>query len=132
MKKQVESSDMQQGSCKYCRQIHQFETIGLSKEADLDDWATERCDCAEAQYHTQKKKSLEGAKENITKFFDKVPISGEVTIAILNMAADAMYEGKIDSLSLDIGNGCKGKISQNSKGKIKVERTDTRTVKYEQ
>lgn len=132
MKKQVESADIQHGACKYCGQIYQFETIGLSKETDLDEWAVENCDCAEAQYHTQKKKSLEVAKKNISKFFEKIPEAGEVAVTILNTAADAIDEDKIASLSINLGNGCKGKISQNSKGKIKVERTDTKTVKYEQ
>lgn len=132
MKKQVESSDIQSGACKFCGQIYQFETIGLASGKNLDDWATEKCDCAEAQYHTERMKSLEGAKENIKKFFEKVPISGEIAITILNMAASAIYEDKIESISVDLGNGCKGKISQNSKGKIKVERTDTRKIKYEQ
>lgn len=132
MKKQLESSDIQQGACTYCGQIYAFETSGLAREDDLNGWATEKCDCPEATYHTERKKSLEGAKKNITKFFEKIPDSGEFIVSVMNMAADALYEDKIYSLSIDTGLGIKGKISQNSKGKIKVERTDTKKVKYEQ
>ena len=132
MKKQLETSDIQQGSCRYCGQIVSFETIGLASLDKLDEWASEKCDCTSAKHFAQRKKSLEGAKENINKFFGSIPVKGQVVTELMNIAADALYEDKIGSLTINIGNGCNGKISQNSKGKIKVERTDTQTVKYEQ
>jgi hypothetical protein len=131
LKKQLETSEIQNGACIYCGQLMPFETTGLAREDDLNEWATEKCDCSEAKIYAKRKKSLSGAKEKIKQFFGSES-SGEIVIKLLDMATDAIFENKIDDLSINIGNGCKGKVSQNSKGNIKVERTDTRKVKYEQ
>lgn len=133
MKKQLETSEIQNGACRYCGQLMPFETSGLAKEDDLNEWATEKCDCTEAKIYTKRKKSMAGAKDKIQSFFGHdTGASGVSAIKILDIAVDAIFERQIDSLTVVIGNGCQGKVSQNSKGKIKVERTDTRKVKYEQ
>ena len=45
---------------------------------------------------------------------------------LLKTAVELIGEDQIDSLTLDAGNGLKGKISMTSKGNIKVEKTETR------
>lgn len=130
MKKQLEASDIQNGACIFCGQLMPFETMGLTREDDLNEFATEKCDCTEAKIYVKRKKSLEGAKEKIQQLFGKESY-GEAAVEILNKAADSIFNRKIDNLTINIGNGCQGKVSQTSKGNIKVERTDTKKVSYE-
>ena len=69
MKKLLEASEVQYGSCKFCNQVMPIETSGLAREEDLNEWVTEKCDCANAKVYVKRKKSLEGAKEKIKQFF---------------------------------------------------------------
>lgn len=131
MKKQLETSEIQTGACTFCGQIYQFETSGLAKEEDLNTWAVEKCDCSQAKDFIKKKKELEKAKEKIQQMLGS-DIAGDVITRLLDMAVDSISEDKIDDMTINVGNGCKAKVSQNSKGCIKVERTDTRKLKYEQ
>lgn len=128
MGKRLEASDMQQGACIYCGQLWSFETIGLADGDKLDEWATEKCDCSAAKAQTQKKKSLKVAKEKIKQFFP----GDNVTLDILDKATDAIYDDHIEDITINIGNGVKAKVSTNRKGNIKVERTVTTKLKYEQ
>lgn len=133
MKKQLESSEIQHGACRFCGQIMSFETSGLAKEDDLNEWAVEKCDCTAAKIYTKRKKSVNTAKERVNTFFSNISgPSGETAIRLLNEAIDAIIQNEIEQITINIGDGCKGKVSTNSKGNIKVERTDTKKVKYEQ
>jgi hypothetical protein len=108
-----------------------IETIGLAREEELTEWATEKCDCTRAVDYVKRKHSVEKAKERIEQLFIQGR-AGEAVVNLLNMGLEAIVNDQIDEISIDLGNGCKSKVSQNSKGNIKVERTDTRKVKYEQ
>lgn len=70
MAKQLQSSEMQRGACRFCGQLIDIETSGLAKEADLNEWATEKCNCSEAKAYTKSKKSLKEAKDKIVTFFE--------------------------------------------------------------
>lgn len=131
MAKQLETSEVQRGSCIFCNQIMSFETSGLAREEDLNEWATEKCDCSKAKSYSKRKKSLAGAKEKIQQLFGNSN-SGTDVVQLFELGVDAIFNCKIEDFTINIGNGCKGKVSQNSKGNIKVERTDTRKVKFEQ
>ena len=50
----------------------------------------------------------------------------KTAVELLKTAVELIEEDQIDSLTLDVGNGLKGKISMTSKGNIKVEKTETR------
>ena len=72
----------------------------------------------------QQKKRMEKAKRTIERQFGKyLP---ETAVGLLKTAVELIGEDQIDSLTLDAGNGLKGKISMTSKGNIKVEKTETR------
>lgn len=131
MEKKLQSSEIQNGACKFCGQMYPIETSGLAREDDLNEWATEKCDCTRAMDYTKRKNSVAKAKEKIEQLFG-ASHGGEAIVFLLNTGLDAIIAENIDEISIDLGHGCKAKVSQNSKGNIKVERTDTRKVKYEQ
>ena len=67
------------------------------------------------------KKRMEKAKCTVERQFGKyLP---KTAIELLKTAVELIEEDQIDSLTLDVGNGLKGKISMTSKGNIKVEKT---------
>lgn len=67
---------------------------------------------------------MEKAKRTIERQFGKY-LPG-TAVELLKTAVELIGEDRIDSLTLDAGNGLKGKISMTSKGNIKVEKTETR------
>lgn len=50
-------------------------------------------------------------------------------LKILNLAAEAICDDEIEKITLNLHNGTKATISQNSKGEINVERTVTKKQK---
>lgn len=67
---------------------------------------------------------MEKAKRTVERQFEKYLTKNAVEL--LKNAVELIGEDQIDSLTLDAGNGLKGKISMTSKGNIKVEKTETR------
>lgn len=120
VKKQVESSEIQYGSCKYCGQIYQLETSGLCEQERLDEWATEKCDCSAAKEERKREKQELEAQINIKEMF------GEYDAApVLRAAVHPIAIGAIDSVTVRIGSGVKATIKLTSKGKIQVKKTTT-------
>lgn len=79
--------------------------------------------CSGAKLRQQKKR-MEKAKCTVERQFEKyLP---KTAVELLKTAVELIEEDQIDSLTLDVGNGLKGKISMTSKGNIKVEKTETR------
>lgn len=116
--------NVQAGSCRFCGQMAQIETLLPWPQEKLDEAATEMCKCGAAQNYASRKKRVEKAKRTIERQFGKyLP---ETAVGLLKTAVELIGEDQIDSLTLDAGNGLKGKISMTSKGNIKVEKTETR------
>lgn len=116
--------EVQTGSCRFCGQMAQIETLLPWPQEKLDEAATEMCKCGAAQNYASRKKRMEKAKRTIERQFGKyLP---ETAVGLLKTAVELIGEDQIDSLTLDAGNGLKGKISMTSKGNIKVEKTETR------
>lgn len=120
VKKQVESSEIQYGSCKYCGQTYQLETSGMCEQDRLDEWATEKCNCSEAKEERKREKQELEAQINIKEMF------GEYDAApVLRAAVHPVAMCAIDSVTVNIGNGVKGTIKMTGKGKIQVKKTTT-------
>lgn len=115
------------GGCKFCGQIAALEVPTDWTEEMCNELATELCECVEAQSYSRKKKQKEKAAEAIEEQFgEKAESKVEEKVAgLLIDIADAVIEEKINSGSLDIGNGMKAKIAITAKGLVKVERTVT-------
>lgn len=121
VKKQVESSEIQIGCCKFCGQSYQLETSGVCSQERLDEWATEKCDCGEAKEEKKRKEREIKAKMNIATLF-----GGEGgAVKILMAAVHPVTECAVDSVTVNISNGVKGTIKLTSKGKIQIKRTTT-------
>lgn len=120
-KKQVESSEIQIGSCKFCGQSYQIETSGVCSQERLDEWATEKCDCGDAKEEKKRKEQEIKAELNIEILF-----GGEGgAVKILRAAVHPVAECTVDSVTVNIGNGVKGTIKLTSKGKIQIKKTKT-------
>lgn len=118
-KKQVEGSVIQIGSCRFCGQTYQLETSGMCSEEQLNEWATEKCDCGEAKYEREMKAAEEKAAKNIERLFGKCD-----TGAILKAAIHSVSTLAVDSVIVNVGNGVKATLKLN-KGKVQVKKTIT-------
>lgn len=106
---------------------------GMGQE-EIDELATETCECADARLYAHKKGQKERADARITLLFGKENKSVTVPDAAVDLLHKAVYpvcEGFIQSITVDIGDGVKGKIHTTSKGIIRVVRTKTDTSTYE-
>lgn len=55
--------------------------------------------------------------------------AGEGIVNILKESVEEIYSGEIAKVTLNLRGGIKASVSQNSKGEINVERTETRKQK---
>jgi hypothetical protein len=54
---------------------------------------------------------------------------GEGIVKLLNAAVEEIYTGGLAKVTLNLRGGVKASISQNAKGEINVERTETKKQK---
>ena len=93
---------------------------------EIDELVTETCKCVDARIYADKKgQMIEFGKNN------KSVTVPDAAVNLLHKAVDPICEGFIQSMTVEIGNGVKGKINITSKGVIKVARTKTDTSTYE-
>lgn len=121
----VEGTEIQYGACKYCGQTYQLETSGMATQEQLDQWATEKCDCPPAKVHANRKERIKRAQQSICELF---PEGREAVRETLNNVIGPIYEGVLDKVTIKSGNmtSC---IYLNGDGEIVIERTDTRKAK---
>lgn len=71
--------------------------------------------------------------ENVSTLFgtDAAPEKrvGEETVNILSAAVEEIYTGGLAKVTLNLRGGVKASVSQNAKGEINVERTETKKQK---
>ena len=130
-KKLVESSEIQYGSCRYCKQMHSIEVVAPMSAEQLDDAATQICSCSESKnYRTRKSKRIK-----IENYIDELFGEASATAKVLKNIIPDIANGAISSVTIDTGDGYKAKIQMTGKGTIKVERNvakkATREVEYE-
>ena len=91
------------------------------------------CTCAEAVDYQKEKLRKEKAMKNVSVLFgeDATPDkrTGEDIVNILRAAVEEIYTGGLAKVTLNLRGGVKASISQNSKGEINVERTETKKQK---
>lgn len=108
--------------CRFCGQIVQFDSENaLSEEQQIDE-ATLHCACDEAITQSRRKRKKDRTLKNVEELFGE---ENKKTLTLLNYAAECICDDDIEKITLNLYNGIKATISQNSKGEIKVERTDT-------
>lgn len=129
VKEKLEGTETSYGTCKHCGQIHHMNTTGQCTEEQLNDWATEMCDCAGAKIEKRQKKTEEKVKNNIEKLFRE---SYPETADILRQAVAPVVKSTIASITIDTGHGIKGKVTLTSKGTVKVEQSVSKKTSLEE
>ena len=118
--------ETKQGACRFCGQIRALEVDDTWKPGELDELATELCDCVDASWYTMQKRRKENAAKAVEEQFGA---EGErckpEVLSLLEAAVNEVAEMRVNSVNVDIGNNVKAKIGMNSKGLIKVEKTKT-------
>lgn len=122
------------GTCKFCKQIATRKALEEWNQEEIDELATETCECIDARIYAHKKGQKERANARIDLLFGKDNKAVTVPDAAVDLLHKAVYpvcEGFISAVTVDIGNGVKGKINVTAKGIVKVARTKTDTSTYE-
>jgi len=119
---------MKTGKCIYCGQQNMVDIPDTATEQDCDIKATEQCKCEQAKKAKELKKIKLKSEANIEEYFTKdFPEMAE----ILKAAVGPIAQRKIEKITIDTGWGIQGKISITSKGKIKVEKVETKKLAVE-
>lgn len=119
--------------CRFCGQMVQLDTEEKLTQPQAEEQATMSCTCAEAVEYQKEKQRKEKAMKNVSVLFgeDAAPEkrAGEGIVNILRAAVEEIYTGGLAKVTLNLRGGVKASISQNSKGEINVERTETKKQK---
>lgn len=113
------------GCCRFCGQIKQveFREDVIVTEALADEQAMLTCGCTEAVHEQHRRKKIDNAQEDIRDLFGQDEATQQIA-EILNAALIHIVDYKLSKVTVERGK-IKAKISQTSKGGIKVERTVT-------
>lgn len=124
---------MRTAPCRFCGQMVQIEYGYELTDPQAQEEATMTCTCPEAVDYQKEKMRKEKALKNVSALFggDAPPDkrAGEGIVKILNAAVEEIYTGGLAKVTLNLRGGVKASISQNSKGEINVERTETKKQK---
>lgn len=122
--------ELQTAPCRFCGQMVQIEYGYKLTEPQAQEEATMACTCIEAVEYQKEKTRKEKALQNVSALFggDAPPDkrAGKGIVNILRAAVEEIYTGGLAKVTLNLRGGIKASISQNSKGEIKVERTETK------
>ncbi len=120
--------------CRFCGQMVQIETDKELTAAQAEEQATMTCNCTEAVEYQKEKQRKEKAMMNVSALFGENAAPdkrcGEGIVNILKAAVEEIYTGGLAKVTLNLREGgVKASISQNAKGEINVERTETKKQK---
>lgn len=88
-----------QGKCRFCGQYQMLSVPDSFNDVDIEDEATKKCDCAEAQADTKIKENIANTEGAIKDFFkDKENLS--VLKELLLAAVKPLAEYKINKISI--------------------------------
>lgn len=111
--------------CRFCGQMTQIEADEELTAAQAEEQATMTCNCTDAVEYQKEK-----AMQNVATLFGEATTPdkrcGEGIVKILKAAVEEIYTGGLAKVTLNLRGGVKASISQNSKGEINVERTETK------
>lgn len=120
--------------CRFCGQMVQIETDKELTQPQAEEQATMTCNCTEAVEYQKEKQRKEKAMMNVSALFGENAAPdkrcGEGIVNILKAAVEEIYTGGLAKVTLNLRRGVKASISQNAKGEINVERTETKKQKF--
>lgn len=124
---------IQTAPCRFCGQMIQIDCDCELTQPQAEEEAVMLCQCPEAAEYRKEKQRKEKALKNVSVLFgeDAAPEkrAGEGIVDILRAAVGEIYAGGLAKVTLNIRGGVKAAVSQNSKGEINVERTETKKQK---
>lgn len=119
--------------CRFCGQMMQISAEEQLTQPQAEEQATMSCNCDAAVEYQKEKQRKEKAMKNVSVLFgeDAAPEKrvGEGIVSILRAAVEEIYSGGLAKVTLNLRGGVKASISQNSKGEINVESTETKKQK---
>ncbi|WP_278883342.1 hypothetical protein [[Ruminococcus] lactaris] len=120
--------------CRFCGQMTQIEADEKLTAAQAEEQATMTCNCTEAVEYQKEKQRKEKAMMNVSALFGENATPdkrcGEGIVNILKAAVEEIYTGGLAKGHIEPPRGgVKASISQNAKGEINVERTETKKQK---
>lgn len=122
-----------QQKCRFCGQMTQIEADEKLTAAQAEEQATMTCNCTEAVEYQKERQRKEKAMMNVSALFGENAAPdkrcGEGIVNILKAAVEEIYTGGLAKVTLNLRGGVKASISQNAKGEINVERTETKKQK---
>ena len=114
----VRLTRQQSGFCRYCNQLRMVEAPEGASGADLNEQATEECDCDEAVRQRNRRMKMEAAGEWARNIFSQE--DGQLQVVLC--AIRATFEGAVDYVSLKIGKRSH-RIDKDSDGMIRIRTT---------
>jgi len=127
------SNGINTAPCRFCGQMITIDSDEQLTKPQAEEQATMCCNCDAAVEYQKEKQRKEKAMKNVSVLFgeDAAPEKrvGEGIVSILRAAVEEIYSGGLAKVTLNLRGGVKASISQNSKGEINVERTETKKQK---
>lgn len=119
--------------CRFCGQMVQIDSEEKLTEPQAEEKATMSCTCEQAVEYQKEKQRKEKAMQNVAALFGEAAAPekrcSEGIVNILKAAVEEIYTGGLAKVTLNLRGGVEASISQNSKGEINVERTETKKQK---
>ena len=113
------------GTCAFCGQTAIIETIGEVSQAELDQMATDKCMCKEAQSERRKKERKEKIKKYVDKHFsaEKIDFVNAAIGMVETFAFDKVsmnYDAKTCTIWMDADSYLHIKIQHREDDELKV------------
>lgn len=125
--------NLQTAPCRFCGQMVQFAGDDDLTVPQAQEITTMNCSCDDAVEYRKEKNRKENALKNVEKLFGKeAPQEKRIRediVKLLRAAVEEIYTGGLAKVTLNLRGGVKACVSQNSKGEINVERTETQKQK---
>ena len=115
------------GACRFCGQIKLVEALEEFNEDELNELATEQCNCYEAQNYISRLYRKEKADFRIEELFGSgnKPELTDARMQMLHQAAGYVVDGIAEKVTVEVTGELKMMVSETAKGNIKINRKTT-------
>lgn len=115
------------GACRFCGQIKLVEALEEFNEDELNELATEQCNCYEAQDYISRLYRKEKADFRIEELFGSgnKPELTDARMQMLHQAAGYVVDGIAEKVTVEVTGELKMMVSETAKGNIKINRINT-------
>lgn len=120
-----ETENKNVGTCAYCGQTAIIETIGEVSQAELDQMATDKCMCKDAQSERRKKERKQKIKTYVAKHFtaEKIDFVNAAIVMVESFEFDKVsmnYDAKTCTIWMDADSYLHIKIQHREDDELKV------------